>query len=405
MVRHLSIWSRLALLALALPLAALAEAPAAAAHDPGKMWAARMNVARPLGVSAAYDGQGRLWLARVEDRHVWVSRSDDQGRSFSNPVRVNPEPEAVAAEGENRPKIAVAADGTVHVTWTVSLAKPFTGHVRYSRSTDGGASFSPPVTVNDDRSEISHRFDALAVQGDRVVLAWLDARDRKAAEADGRKFSGSSLYYAVSTDGGANFAANRRAAQGACECCRLSIAWQDKEPVVLWRHVFPDNIRDFALIALDGNSAPRRVSDDQWHIAGCPHHGGDLAADGQGGLHLAWFTQGRTRQGLFYRRLDGERETLPLPFGDDEAQAGHPAILVQGRRVTLAWREFDGRAYGIRVMHSADRGETWSAPRQVAVSGGAADYPLLLDRAGHASLVWNTEAEGLRVLDLEGESP
>src|SRR5687768_6333463 len=65
-----------------------------------------------LAVGVTLDGSGRLWLARVEDQRLLVSWSEDDGKSFSNPVLVTPEPENISADGESRPKIAVARDGT-----------------------------------------------------------------------------------------------------------------------------------------------------------------------------------------------------------------------------------------------------------------------------------------------------
>jgi hypothetical protein len=392
----------LALLLVLVPAARAEHGGPAATPAPGGMWAARMKAAKPLAISAAFDQRGRLWLLRVERGHVLIEVSEDGGNRFAEPVRVNPEPEAVSADGENRPKLAIAANGTVHVSWTVSLPRPYTGHVRYSRSTDGGRSFSPPVTVNDDLAEVSHRFDALAVEGDRVVLAWLDGRDRKAALDAGRDYAGSALYYAVSSDGGATFQANRRFAEHTCECCRVALGWQGGQPVALWRHVYPGGIRDFALAALDGAAVPRRVSDDDWLLLGCPHHGGALSADAKGALHLVWYTQGKTRQGLFYRRLERDVLSEPMKFGNDEAQAGHATVLATGNTVTLAWSEFDGKAYGVWIRQSPDGGRTWLAPCRVLTSEGAADYPLLVARRGQPWLVWNSEREGVRALPLEG---
>ena len=372
---------------------------AAGVVTPGATWAARLNTAKPLAISASFDERGRLWLARVEQGHVLLAVSGDGGASFAEPVKVNSEPEAVSADGENRPKLAIA-NGSVHVSWTVSLPKPYTGHIRYSRSTDGGRSFSPPVTVNDDPDEVSHRFEAMAVDGKRVVLAWLDGRERKAALDAGLEYAGSALYYAVSTDGGAHFSANRRFAEHTCECCRVALAWRAGRPVALWRHVYPGNIRDFALASLDERTSPRRVSDDEWLLQGCPHHGGALATDGRGGLHLVWYTQGKTRQGLFYRRLDGNVLSAPEKFGDDDAQAGHPAVLASGKTVTLAWREFDGKAYSVWTRRSRDGGEHWEAPCRVLTSETPSDYPLLIARRGQPWLVWNSEREGVRALPL-----
>lgn len=381
-------------------LAALALVRPVSAADAASSWAARLKAEKPLAVSAAFDPRGRLWLARVERGRVLVARSDDGGASFGPARAVNAEPEAVAADGENRPKLAIAGDGTVHVSWTMSLPKPYTGHVRYSHSTDGGETFAAPVTVNDDPGEVSHRFEAMALDGDRLVLAWLDGRDRQAARRAGSDYEGAALYYVESRDGGASFSPNHRFADHTCECCRVALAWRAGKPAALWRHVYPDSMRDFALAELGEQGAPRRVSDDRWRLRGCPHHGGALAADDRGVLHLVWYTQGETRQGLFYRRLDGEALSEPVKFGDDDAQAGHPAVLATGASVTLAWRQFDGKAYSVWTRRSPDRGLTWERPVRVLDSESPADYPLLLARLGLPWLVWNSEKEGVRALPL-----
>ena len=74
---------------------------------------------------------GRLWLARVEKQRLVVSWSDDNGINFSVPVIVTPEPENISADGESRPKIAVARDGTVLLTWVQSLPQKYAGNVRF----------------------------------------------------------------------------------------------------------------------------------------------------------------------------------------------------------------------------------------------------------------------------------
>lgn len=114
-------------------------------------------------VTASFDHNGKLWIVWVQQQHIYLQASDDAGRHFSTPVMVNAEAEAVAAHGEYRPKIKIGPEGNIYLTWTQSLEKRHTGHIRFSRSTDGGKSFSRPVTVNDNLDVISHRFDALAV--------------------------------------------------------------------------------------------------------------------------------------------------------------------------------------------------------------------------------------------------
>ena len=69
-----------------------------------------------LAVGVTLDQDGRLWLAKVVDQRLLVSWSEDGGSSFSEPAVVTPEPESISIDGENRPKIEIARDGSVLVT-------------------------------------------------------------------------------------------------------------------------------------------------------------------------------------------------------------------------------------------------------------------------------------------------
>jgi hypothetical protein len=330
-----------------------------------------------------------------------VSWSEDEGKSFSSPVAVTQEPENIAIDGENRPKIAVARDGTVLVTWTQSLPQKYSGNIRFTRSTDGGRTFSRPLTLNEDERVTSHRFDSLAIDGEgRVVVAWLDARDRDGARERGDDYVGVSLYSTQSFNNGESFGRNRSFQKHTCECCRTSLIWTKEGPVVLWRNIFGTNTRDFAIANLDKGGV-RRVTRDEWQIDACPHNGGGLAVDRRGQLHLVWFTNGDARQGLFYKRIDGEWESRPLPIGDPATQPNHASVVADGETIILTWREFDGQGYSAQMMYSNDSGESWSSPLRLMQSAGATDYPLPLIGGRKVLIIWNTAKEGLRILPLE----
>lgn len=394
----------------ALSLVGSAQAADHGGHDhAAQARSQKWQVARErpsLAVSAAFDPDGRLWIASIRDRHLFVSRSDDKGKTFSAPVRVTSGPEYIAGDGENRPKIVAAGGGRIYVSYTQSLDAPMTGHVRFSRSLDGGKTFSAPVTVNDDRQVISHRFEALGVNGrGEIHLAWLDKRDLHAARAEGEPYAGAAVYRAVSRDGGKSFA-NSKVLDHSCECCRVAMAIdRDGVPVIAWRHVYDGNIRDHALARLDGTSAPMRASHDQWRVEACPHHGPALAIDDKGAYHFAWFSNAPQRAGLFYARStdQGRSFSKPMAFGDEARAPAHPAVLAIGSRVFLAWKEFDGEKMTIRVRRSTDGGASWSAPATAAVTAGASDHPFLLSDRGAVYLSWSTAAEGYRLLPLHAE--
>jgi len=394
----------LAQTAAALLLSGYAGAALPHAHmspeTPGQATASRP--AKPtLAIGTTVDAQGRIWLARVENRTLLVSHSADDGQHFSAPVAVNAESENIGAESENRPKIAVTRNGTVHLTWTLLLPQPYTGEIRYARSTDGGKTYSAPITINDDNRLTSHRFDSLVSDGsDRLAIVWLDGRDRDAAKEQGVAYAGTSVYVARSDDDGASFHANRKLTGHTCECCRTALAWTADGPVALWRNLYGSNTRDFAFSSLETGKV-QRLADDEWNIDACPHHGGGIAAGGDGTLHAVWYTRGKNRQGLFYRQVKGDRMSAPMAFGNPQAQAGHATVAADGQTVLITWREFDGQAYGALALLSKDGGVSWSAPRRIAKTADAADYPMPLIHDGRMQVVWNTLREGVRIMEVE----
>ena len=287
----------------------------------------------------------------------------------------------------------------IYVTWTKPLSKPYTGDIRFARSLDGGKTFTAPVTVHTDKQEITHRFDAITVTKDgKIFLAWIDKRDQVKV---GSSYRGAAVYYAVSGDQGATFKGDYKAADHSCECCRIGLLPRDDGSVLaLWRHVFEPNVRDHALVSLraDGRAGTlRRATFDDWAIAICPHHGPSLAADGAGQLHAVWFTQGAKRTGVFYGRLrEGGVDGLKSVGGE---AAAHADLAAHGQRVVIVWKEFDGVRTRLRLMISENKGNAWRE-RDIAASDDASDQPRVLQHKGRFFAFWNTQREGLRVLEI-----
>ena len=122
---------------------------------------------RPLVAWAAQEGHAnQLYILQIGDGAV--------------PVRINPETLTVEAL-HHPPRLAVAPGGPVYVSWSSEKAKPegtlFASDLQLSRSLDGGRRFEPPLRVNEDRP-ISHSFDGLAVAADgTVLLTWIDGHE------------------------------------------------------------------------------------------------------------------------------------------------------------------------------------------------------------------------------------
>lgn len=387
---------------------------AALAHFLFGVWAgvagaAEMKPHPQVAAGVAFDAAGRLWRVRLLDGHVAVDASDDRGASFSVPVRVTPAPEPVAADGEQRPEIAVAGAGRIYVAWTSPLPAPYAGNIRFARSADGGRSFAPPLTVNDNREAITHRFQSLHVAPDgRITLVWIDKREGEAAKREGQSYRGAALYYAVSDDGGASFRTNERLAAHTCECCRIALAPDtDGRPVAFWRHVFADGTRDHALARVgaiaDDEKLPRATT-EHWQINACPHHGPDLAIAADGTRHGAWFNQLDGDAGLFYGAWNREGQPLNAAMRFGEVNAGHPALLAVGQRILLAWKSFDGDKTVVSLLESPDGGKHWLPARPVATAVDASDHPRLVAYRDRAYLSWSAAREGYRLIPLAGDA-
>lgn len=404
MMRGLAKGPKLLFCMLALTALVMQGAHAHEGHGSGK----RLE----LGTSAAVDREGRLWAATKETldggEFVVLRRSVDFGKIWSKPIKVQQAAEPVAAGGEERPKIAFGPKGEIYVAYTKPVANPHIGDIRFARSLDGGRSFSDPLTVHANRDRIVHAFGSMIVDhAGRIYIAWIDGRGKAEAKARGETYRGSAIYYAVSDDGGATFKGDYKIADHVCECCRLSLSLNAQgNPVAMWRHVFEPNVRDHALAELtpDGKAgAVTRATFDDWRIDACPHHGPSVAYAPDGTRHQVWFNgkDGDSAGVLYAAVAPAQSNAKPVKLG--EAQASHADVAVQGKRVAIAWKQFDGRATAIMGKLSSDGGVTWQS-RELARTKGDSDKPFLIHSPGGILLVWRTNNEGIRVIRTAKET-
>jgi len=365
-----------------------------------------------LAISGAFDAQGRFWRASVRNGFVLVDTSEDMGKTFSAPVKVNQSEQKIGAEGEARPKIAIGPQGNVYVSWTEALKVPFAGYIWFARSINGGKAFEKPYIVHQDRAEITHRFDALNVAPNgKITIVWVDKRDLVAAKLTGKPYSGAAIYYAISADAGKSFAPEQKLADSGCECCRIALTNKpDGTVVALWRHVFAGSERDHAITEITQNKITpviQRATFGHWVIDGCPHHGPAIASGGENkdwwGYHMAYFDGNDKRPGLYYSRMDGMAwASSPAKyFGDNKKQAAHPALLSIGDDVWLVWRETYESTNNILGMRSTDGGKTWQDAKIIFSTPGKVDYPLLFTDKGQIYVGINTIMNGFKLIPLK----
>jgi hypothetical protein len=341
-------------------------------------------------------------------------------------VQVNTDAGEARLGGELPPRVALRARPSgppeIIVLWTARAA---TTAIKIARSLDGGASFSPAVTLQEHDAPGDRGWPALTVDASGTAHAvWLDHRglvtgagaaghDHKSAIDGAVIAQRSGLFYAQARADAAA-APNRQLAAGVCYCCKTAlVAGPDGALYAAWRHVYPGNLRDIAFsVSRDGGrtfAAPVRVSADGWHLNGCPDDGPAMAVDANGTLHLVWPTvlQGREPGGaLFYASTRDGRTFTPrmrVPtFGTPKPS--HPQVAVDARGVlTIAWDEVvkGTRVPLLRQASRAPGSDTWVFGDAVTLQpSGNGMYPVLAALPDAVIAAWTGGVHGASVIHV-----
>jgi len=353
-------------------------------------------------MTTAFAPNGDLWRVWSTNQQMFYQVSSDLGKTFSSTKRVMIAPEKISARNENRPKIAFDGQQGVYLSWAMSGEKRFTADVRFSYSLDNGQSFSKPITINNDGYIAGHSFNEMIVteQGE-VTIVWLDGRYSYEQRLAGKKVNGSELYLAKGNPRKNIAFDNQALARGTCVCCRISMDNDSKGNLaVFWRHIFGDNIREFALLTLDSKrpnlAQVKQISEDHWYIQGCPHQGGSVSIDKDNRYHLVWYNQGSKGKGIFYAYSDdaGKTKSTPLLIGDNERQAAHPNLKHTGDIVDIVWTEFNGKEHELWHQRSVDRGRTFALAKVISRSKTGADRAFILSNGTKSIVSWQRPNTG-----------
>ena len=354
-------------------------------------------------VTTAFAPNGDLWRLWALKGHMYFQISKDKGATFSSVQQVNIEKEKISARNENRPKIAFDQYQGVYLSWAMPKEKKYTADVRFSYSKDYGKTFTTPVTVNNDGLDTGHSFNEMrATDEGEISMVWLDSRLAYQGRLEGKQTNGSALYFGKANYRKKQFTfTNQQLANNTCVCCRIALDTNTQgELAILWRHIYPDNIREFALLTLTKNKIyplkPVQISHDHWKIDGCPHQGGAISIDQNNRYHMVWFNQGDLGKGIFYASSDdqGQSLTKPIGVGMQSAQAAHPHINTLGSKVDIVWTQFNGIKHQLWHQGSNDYGKSFTDAKLLATSSEGADRPFIIKNDGMSFVSWHRLQQG-----------
>ena len=280
---------------------------------------------------------------------IWFARSNDEGRTFSKPVKVADLPKL--SLGRHRgPRVAISG-GVILVSAIAAESDLYCW-----RSADGGQTWSKPSVIDDRPTSAREGLHAMAADADgHVAAVWLDDRTP----------GGKRLYGAFSNDRGATWSKNAMLYESPdgtiCQCCHPSLlALGHGEFAVMWGNVLAGS-RDFYVMRLrDGRpvSAPMKQGTGTWKLDACPMDGGGLAVR-NGEILSAW------------RR---EHDIFLAEPGKPEVRLGHgqdAALAANAKGAYAIWSTPEGiELHAPRTTAPARISEGGGFPSIVALPGG-----------------------------------
>lgn len=295
-----------------------------------------------------------------------VSTSADGGASFANPV-------TLVAGNASRPALA-SADGVDHLVWQQQSGDgPWSIH--YARRVDGvwgdpigltvvtpwnGAQATyavPPRTIRHVPAAVN---PAIAVRGDRVVVAWEDNREDPTPLRSGTPDDWA-IFAASSTDGGSTFGPDTRVSP---------------------KHLAKDE------------PTPEGVE-------GNPARNVDVALLADGTALVAYqdpFPTGRANV-VLQRSPDLTTWEAPVAIAPaGSTRAYRPELAVTDGVVVAVWQQSDGPFWRLDAAASFDGGRSFSAPERVTRSGRFAGWA---DLNGEALALVAETADGFHVHTAE----
>lgn len=293
------------------------------------------------------------------------------------------------------PSLAVLDDGELVAHWLQkSAAATYAYDVMLVRSRDQGRHWSEPVRLHDDGTTTEHGFVALLPLPDaQALVAWLDGRHTAGKEnGDGVM----SLRAAVFDRRGARVA-ERELDDMTCDCCQTDAARTHDGAVLVYRDRSAGEVRDISAVrwTAAGFDQPTPVYRDGWVMPACPVNGPAVAARGDD-VVVAWYTEGDpgARVAIARSHDGGRRYAEPVVLEHDAQGRVDVAMLVNGD-VLATWLAPDDGGTVLRLarldgtLRELERHVVTRLPR-----GRSTGFPRLAAHANEAVLVWTASQGG-----------
>jgi len=277
--------------------------------DGGKTFTAPINISNNSGSSGraqlafgeqvlddnfdlAIDDAGTIYVAWSDDTsgdwELLFSKSTDGGKTFSKPVNL--------PKGDTSPRLPDIAiyKGTIYVAWA-DLSKE-SGDISFSKSTDGGQTWSAPINISNNKG-FSDAPDIAIDKDGNIYVVFDDATTKK-----------SQILFSRSTDGGNTFSAPMAIANPARDNGFPNIVIDSKGNIFVAYYEYPptgSNVKGSYNYSTDAGQTFVGFANipGAEYVTEAPI---ELVADGVGNIYMTWTKVSQRRGFVFFLKA-----TLP----------------------------------------------------------------------------------------------
>lgn len=356
----------------------------------GATFSASVNLSNNPGGSAlfpqvAVDSAGNIFVAWFDSNSgnpgIFFRRSVDGGATFSA---------AISGPAVRWPIfMAVDASNRIHLVWA---ANDSTGvpQVVFSSSANAGTLFSGPLAISNAPGGVSTSSVGSSLPGymtldpnGNIYTAWIETPSPQGP---------ANILFSRSADGGITFSAPKQVVSSASPLIGVAGLTVDGSGNihVLWALVAGNAYNAYLHRSSDGGATFTAENFQTGYTGFYPFAG--VAADSHGGVNVVWNSSGQNPLLNFAHSKDeGANFATKTIAGGDYSDPGAAAILADdGGNINVVWTQGGGPSTpgGMMFSRSSDSGQTFSNSQQITSATGQ-DLAVGTDASGNLYTAWS----------------
>jgi len=348
-----------------------------------------VNISNSTEISQAptmvLDNSGATNLIWYEYGDTMFSRSVDGGRSFSPGKYVFP---IIPGYSKSEAQIALATNG-IHVVSTMFNNMVGGAEIVYARSTDGGATFSSPMFISSIDSLNSTVPSIITDGGSRVAITWHDVDVNLISQAGGN-------FFIRSDDGGNTFTTPIKLTDPGSFVG--NIAMTDQYTYIVYQTPIGQFFNQTQIFFSRSNvgstnfTTPVNISNSSLQA-----YGPKIKTDSRGYIYVFWLeASDNSDQRIMYTVSadNGISFKTPLKLTDPSLNAICFSLATGSiGQVYVAWSTGDlfSNNFNTYLNYSTDGGVTFSTSLKMPAITNEGNCPKIIDKgSGQLGAVWNS---------------